>query len=496
MSPRQMRLGWHDELIVDSFAGGGGASVGIETALGRSPDIAINHDAIAIAVHEANHPNTRHLHSDVWEVEPRAAVRGRPVGLAWFSPDCRHFSKAKGGQPVSAKVRSLAWVVVRWARAVRPRVLMLENVEEFATWGPLGENGKPCPLRRGQTFRHWWAALERLGYRLECRELVAADYGAPTMRRRLFIIGRCDGEPIAWPAPTHGQGFAQPHRCAAEIIDWSLPVPSIFTRPRPLVESTHRRIARGLRRYVLEHPQPYIVRSGHARSDCTTGDSMRGQKPGRPLSTVTTVCDYNLVAPYVVGIDHKSSGASPAWAPSDPLTTITTENRHALVAAWMAQHNGGMTGHDLREPVSTITVTGSHQQLVTVAAEHGTRAPLVRAWLCKYYGTNVGSHPAEPLHTVTTRDRFGLVQVHGRDYALTDIGMRMLSPRELFRAQGFPDDYVIDTGPGGRPLPKSAQVRLAGNSVCPPLAAALVRANVGAAMADRAASFPAGVSAA
>ena len=446
---RQMRLPWHAELVVDSFAGGGGASIGIEQALGRAPDIAINHDAIAIGMHQANHPDTRHLHTDVWDIDPCVATQGRPVGLAWFSPDCRHFSKAKGGALVSRKVRSLAWVVVRWARAVRPRCIILENVEEFSTWGPLGDDGRPCPRRRGQTYRRWWRALERLGYRVEARALVAADYGAPTTRRRLYLVARCDGEPIAWPTPTHGPGL-QPFRPAAGIIDWQIGVPSIFGRARPLVEATQRRIARGLRRYVLEHRQPYIVRQRDARG-----------------------------APFLIGIDHQRGGDYAAWPCGEPLTTVTTENRHALVAAWMVQHNGGMTGHDLRAPVSTITTTGSHQQLAVAGLDGVARPPMVRAWLAKYYGTAVGQPLAEPLHTVTTCDRFGLVAAAGRECQISDIGMRMLSARELFRAQGFPDRYAIDVTVGGRSLSKRDQVRLAGNSVCPPLAEAIVRANIG-----------------
>lgn len=398
-------------MIIDCFAGGGGASLGIEQALGVSPDIAINHDAAALAMHAENHPRTEHLQSDIWEVSPRRAVGARTVDLAWFSPDCRHFSKAKGGQPVSDRVRSLAWVVVRWARDVRPRIILLENVEEFSTWGPLLPNGLPCPARRGWTFRRWWRELERLGYRLDARELRACDYGAPTIRKRLFIVARRDGLPIVWPEPTHGPGQAQAWRRAAECLDWSLPVPSIFDRPRPLAEATQRRIARGLDRYVLRARDPFLL-------------------------------------------------AGP-------------------VAAWLAQHNGGMVGHDVRKPLSTITQSGSHQQLCTAALGEGS--PRVRAWLSKYYGCGVGQSVDEPMHTVTTKDRLGLVQVNGRSHNIDDIGMRMLTPRELFRAQGFPDTYRIAQA-GGQPVTKVDQVRLCGNSVCPPLAEALVRANVGAAM--------------
>jgi len=420
-------------MIVDCFAGGGGASLGIERALGISPDIAINHDRAALAVHAANHPRTEHMRTDVWDVSPRKATGGRAVELAWFSPDCRHFSKAKGGAPVSDQVRSLAWVVVRWARDVRPAVIMLENVEEFATWGPLLPNGLPCTARRGWTFRRWWRELESLGYQLDARELRACDYGAPTIRKRLFIIARRDGRPIVWPEPTHGPGRPYPWRVAAECIDWSLPVPSIFDRTRPLAEATQRRIARGLERYVLKHPQPFIV----------------------PIQNWSNEAVHSI---------------------NEPLRTVTAYPKgggFALVSAWLAQHNGGMVGHDVREPMSTITQSGSHQQLCT--AKFGQRQPVVRAWLAKYYGTAIGQGLTDPLHSTTTKARFGLVTVLDD---IADIGMRMLAPRELFRAQGFDERYQIDPVLDGKPLPKTEQVRLCGNSVCPPLAEALVAANM------------------
>lgn len=458
-------------MIVDCFAGGGGASRGIELALGVSPDIAINHDAEALAVHEANHPRTEHLQTDVWDVSPRRATAGREVDLAWFSPDCRHFSKAKGGAPVSAQVRSLAWVVVRWARDVRPAVIMLENVEEFATWGPLLPDGRPCPARRGLTFRRWWRELESLGYELDARELRACDYGAPTIRKRLFIIARCDGRPIVWPEPTHGPGRPRPWRAAAECIDWTLPVPSIFTRPRPLAEATQRRIARGLERFVLNHAAPFLV---NTRNGERPGQDPRVRSLDDPYWTVTSQGSQGaIVAPHL----SKFYGTATGSAADSPLHTVTAGGeKHGLVAAWLAQHNGGMVGHDARKPFSTITQTGSHQQLCT--AELGGRAPIVRAWLAKYYGTAIGQHPAEPLHSATTKARFGLVTVDGEDYELSDIGMRMLAPRELYRAQGFGDDYKIDPIFAGKPLPKTSQIRLCGNSVCPDLAEALVLANV------------------
>lgn len=373
---RQFILPLAHELVVDLFAGGGGASTGIEHALGRHVDVAVNHDPQAVSLHEANHPQTRHFVSDVFEVDPRAVCGDQPVGLMWASPDCKHFSKAAGGKPVSKKIRGLAWVVVKWAKLVKPRVICLENVEEFQTWGPLADDGRPCPARKGMTFRRWKAQLENLGYQVEHRELRACDYGAPTIRKRLFLVARCDGEPIVWPAPTHGPGPGlRPHRTAAECIDWSIPCPSIFERERPLAEATMRRIAHGIKRYVLDAAKPYIVRIGQ-----------------------------------------------------------------------------------------TVTAEGGHH---------------ARALLLKYYGTDQDPNLREPLHTVTTKDRFGLVTVQGELYTIADIGMRMLQPRELYRAQGFPEHYIIDRGADGRVLSKGAQVRMCGNSVCPPVAAALVQANIG-----------------
>lgn len=433
-------------LVVDSFAGGGGASLGIELAIGRSPDIAINHDPEAIAMHAANHPNTKHFCESVWKVDPAEATRGQPVDLMWASPDCKHFSRAKGGKPVNTGIRGLAWVVVRWAKTVRPRVILLENVEEFTTWGPLGDDGRPCPRRQGETFRRWVGHLRRLGYQVETRVLRACDYGAPTSRRRLFLVARCDGAPIVWPAPTHGH--ARPYRTAAECINWDAPCPSIFERERPLAEATCRRIARGLVRYVIESAHPFIV-GGAAHGLIQTGYGEReGQDPRaldirRPLGTVV------------------AGGA-----------------KHALVSAFLARHysdrqGGWVGGSSLTLPMPTVT-TRDHHSVVT-ANHEGARAPMVRAFLTKYYGTGDGQALDLPLGTVTTKDRFGLVLVDGVAHEIADIGMRMLTPRELARAQGFPDDYRLDVGG----ISKTAQVRMVGNSVCPPVAAALVRANVG-----------------
>lgn len=444
------------ELIIDSFAGGGGASTGIEWALGRSPDIAINHDAEAIAMHAINHPSTKHYCEDVWQVDPVEATGGRPVGLAWFSPDCTHFSKAKGGKPRSKKIRGLAWVVYRWAKAVRPRVICLENVEEFADWGPLLEDGRPCPVRKGLTFRRWWRQLENLGYELDARQLVAADYGAPTSRKRLFIIARCDGKPIRWPEPTHGRGLL-PYRTAAECIDWELPCPSIFERTKPLADATLKRVAAGVMRYVVNAKQPYLVMSIDHQSS-GPGGGLSGAD--EPVTTITSKARHALVAPTLIQTGY---GERPGQAPrvpglDKPLGTVmATGQKHALVAAFLAKHYTGVVGSDLRKPLGTVTAVDHHS--------------LVYAFMLKYYGTNQDPRLLEPLHTITSKDRFGLVTVHGQPHYIADIGLRMLQPHELFKAQGFPADVQLIGN-------KTTQVRLCGNSVSPPTAAAIVRANM------------------
>ena len=436
------------ELIVDNFAGGGGASCGIELALGRHVDIAINHDPEAVAMHTLNHPQTEHHCESVWDIDPLAVTQGRPVGLAWFSPDCKHFSKAKGGKPRDKRIRGLAWVAVRWAALVRPRVIILENVEEFQTWGPLLEDGTPCPARRGDTFRGFVHQLQEHGYAVEWRELRACDYGAPTTRKRLFLIARCDGKPIVWPAPTHGAPGStgvksralKPWRTAAECINWSIPTPSIFERDRPLAEATMRRIARGVQRYVIETKRPFVVETS-----------------------------VGMAAPVMTEIANASS---PRCMPAgEPMRTICAETKgghFALVTAFLAKHFGGNytgSGAPLTDPMHTVTTQDHHA--------------LVCAFLTKYYGEGgQDQHIGDPLHTIPTVDRFGLVTVEQQQYRIADIGMRMLEPRELYRAQGFPESYQIAPTINGKPLPKRAQVRMCGNSVSPPLAAALARANV------------------
>lgn len=455
------------ELVIDSFAGGGGASTGIEAALGRPIDIAINHDPQALAMHKANHPETYHYCENVWDVDPREATKGRPVGLAWFSPDCTFHSKARGGKPFrdrnrARRIRGLAWLVIRWAKAVRPRVIMMENVEEFANWGPLLDDGKPCPIRRGATFRRWHRQLENLGYRVDMRELRACDYGSPTIRKRLFMVARCDDAEIVIPEATHGPGLLQ-YRTAAECIDWSIPCPSIFERKRPLVEATMRRIANGIRKYVIEATDPFIV----GIDNQSNGD--RDVWPGsEPLRTTTTENRFALVAPFFVPRYGERPTQEPRCMAADaPMPTIVpTGNGATLCAAFLAKHFGGneTPGWPLDSPMSTVTAKDHHA--------------LVTAFLLKYYGTDQDPRLREPLHTATTKARFGLVTVSGIDYQIVDIGMRMLQPRELFRAQGFPDRYIIDPEYGGKPLTKTAQVRMCGNSVCPQVAEALVNANV------------------
>ncbi len=497
------------ELVVDNFAGGGGTSTGIEAALGRSPDIAINHSPEAVAMHSANHPSTRHYCENILEVDPREACAGRPVGLAWFSPDCTHFSKAKGTKPLKKEIRGLADVVIRWARAVQPRVILLENVEEFQTWGPLNEHSRPDPAHAGEDFRRWLGELVACGYRVDFRVLTAADFGTPTTRKRLFLVARRDGQPIVWPEATHGKGRAEPWRPAAEVIDWSLPCPSIFDRPRSLAEATLWRIAEGLRRYVLEAAdpfiiplthqgdrrvhgideplrtvtaahrgelalvEPFIVRHGHystitgagLREGCGAG-TFRGQQLALPLATVCATNDKHLVCPIVT----KHYGGVVGHGVERPLGTVTAKDHHAVTSAFLTKFYGTSTGSPAQAPLPTVTAGGGRG---------GGHLAEVRAFLVKYYGTGGQLQGLQdPLHTITAKARFGLVTIRGEQYQLADIGMRMLQPHELFAAQGFPDDYEIAPEFEGRPLTKTAQIALAGNSVCPPVARALVEANV------------------
>lgn len=477
----QFLLPLHHELVIDLFAGGGGASTGIEQATGRAPDVAINHDPETVSLHQANHPQTAHYVSDVFEVEPLTVTQGRAVGLMWASPDCKHFSKAKGGKPVSKRVRGLAWVVVKWAKLVRPRVICLENVEEFQTWGPLLEDGRPCPQRKGKTFARWVAQLRDLGYVVEWRELRACDYGAPTIRKRLFLVARCDGAPIVWPQPTYAAPDSllvkarklQPWRAAAQCIDWSIPAPSIFERTKPLADATCRRIAKGIMRYVVDAAEPFIVPVTHQGGD-------RVEAVSELMRTITGAHrgEKALAVPTIISMGHGERAGQQPRVPGveRPHSTITAQGQHsALVTGNLLKLRGDNIGSTATQPLHTISAQGLHHAAV-------------QAFMVKYYGSDQGQRLRDPLHTITTHDRFGLVTVHGQPYAIVDIGLRMLTPRELYLAQGFPPDYRIDSGADGRPLTKTAQVRMCGNSVCPPLARALVAANyVDVAQARRAA---------
>lgn len=576
----------HGELIVDNFAGGGGASTGIEMATGYSVDIAINHDPEAIKMHKANHPNTKHYCENVWAVDPVKACNGHPVGLAWFSPDCKHFSKAKGGKPKDKNIRGLAWVALRWAGLVRPRVIMLENVEEFKTWGPLNRGHHPIKAKQGKTFEKFVQQLNDLGYTVEFKELIAADYGAPTMRKRFFLIARCDGKPIVWPEPTHAPadsekvkaGLLEPYVGAYTQIDFSRPCPSIFDTSeeikekygiravRPLASKTLDRIARGLKKFVLDNPEPFIIQCNH-------GGERRPNDIREPMPTITGKHGYGIVEPYMVQIGQTGFAKDRSKDVREPLTTIVSKNEHCLIEPTLAPYMGTNTtnhpGGNCKDPIHTIT-TGNQQCLIsptliqyhsetskdgvrgqtikdpimtvdssnryglvasflhkyydggykgagetvenplpTVTAwDHNSvvtanliqmnnhcdgkdiRQPLptitagdghfgeVRAFLIKYYGDATGQDIEKPLDTVTTKDRFGLVTINGVDYQIVDIGLRMLEPRELYGCQGFPDDYIIDHDYTGKTYPRSEQVRRCGNAVCPPIPAALVRANL------------------
>lgn len=453
----------YGELIIDLFAGGGGASTGIEISTGRSPDIAINHDGEALALHCANHPDTLHYQEDVFERCPSVVTGGAQVGLLWFSPTCTHFSKAKGGKLLNTKIRSLAWVGVRWARVAKPRVMVMENVEEFEGWGPLID-GKPDPDKKGVMFDHFVRQLRRYGYTVDWQQLKAHEHGAPTTRKRLFLVARRDGCQVQWPTATHGDGL-KPYRTAAECIDWSIPCPSIFTRKKPLADATLARVARGLKRFVIDNPAPFVVPDTGSAWILRHFGTSTGHKVDEPLRTITA--DGGGKSVLLTAFLAKHYGGVTGHVVDRPLGTVTTVDHHSLVTGVITpidnRSSGRLIGNAVDDPLRTIVTEN--------------RFALTQAFLVKYYGSNFALPVDEPLRTITTRDRFGLVTVHGIDYQIADIGLRMLQPRELYTAQGFPEKYIIDTPVNGKRMTKKAQVRMVGNSVSPPPAAALVSAN-------------------
>ena len=609
-----------DELIVDNFAGGGGASTGIELATGRVVDIAINHDPAAILMHQTNHPHTEHYQESVWDVDPVKLCRGRPVGLAWFSPDCKHFSKAKGKALVNRKIRGLAWIVLKWAGTVRPRVIILENVEEFVTWGPV-RKGKPVKKKAGETFNKWLSQLKALGYTVEYKELVAADYGTPTSRKRFFLVARCDGKPIIWPKQTHAHindkrvqnGELKPHISAAEIIDWSLPCPSIFDSKqeifekyglkavRPLADNTMRRIARGLDKYVIKSQKPFIVPIGYGERK---GQAPRVHDIDVPLPTEVGTGKHYICNPVMTPFqmhNHTNAGGTDC---RDPVNTITSVGAQMLITPIMAQHKFSNSPQDIKNPLSTITSVGAHELITPALIQYhseqsnnevraypldeplktvdgsdrfGLMAPyltkyysgdsvqradvpmatvtpidsenLTACFLSKYFTGVDGAEIDNPLPTVTAIDHNSLCMAHiaefkgqdkgqaadvplrtvmptevlgtaktyvvkavsgvnlhnwgkvrallneycgynlkndeillfriGRDYYfIADIGLRMLCPKELYAAMGFPTDYIIDRDYLGNEYKRSMQVARCGNAVCPQIAKALVQANL------------------
>ena len=567
------------EIIVDNFAGGGGASTGIEIATGRAVAIAINHDPAAILMHKTNHPYTEHFQASVWDIDPVAVCRGRRVGLAWFSPDCKHFSKAKGAALVDRKIRGLAWITLRWAAKVRPRVIILENVEEFQTWGPV-RKGKPVKKLAGTTFRKFIRQLEELGYTVEYRELIAADYGAPTSRKRFYMIARCDGKPIVWPKPTHSKTGADglpKWRSAAEIIDWSLPCPSVFaTRAeimdryglkavRPLAKNTMRRIIRGVDKFTIRSGKPFIVQQKFqnaaqniekplttvtavgAHELCkpllapvtvTNTSNSVGGTVGAPVHTVTTAGNQMLVTPFLAECNH--SGGGHIAPVTDAHKTITAKHTGGIVAPALIQYHTEQTEHvrasGLGTPIHTVDASNRYGLTCANLVEYYTggrpldvqdpmhtvtshdREAVVAAHVVKFKGDNLGHGADEPMQTVTTsagefavckvylakmhggdelgywplirdllnefcgytlaEDEVLLLEIGGALYYIADIGLRMLSPRELYNAMGFPPDYIIDRDYEGHEYKKSAQVARCGNAVCPPVASALVRANL------------------
>lgn len=527
-----MRMKHKQGLIIDNFAGGGGASTGIEQAMGRPVDIAINHDLKAIEMHQMNHPDTKHYCESVWDIDPVAVTEGKKVDLLWASPDCKHFSKAKGAVPVKKEIRGLAWVVIRWALLAPPNIMFLENVEEFRTWGPV-KNGKIDTDKKGVIyesfkrmlstgiernnigFRQCCKALkiktnseladrlvEGLGYNVEDRIITACDHGAPTKRKRLFLIARRDGKQVVWPKATHGDpeseevrvGILKPWRTAAEIINWKDLGNSIFNRKKPLAENTMRRIARGIQKFVLDNPDPFILNDEVTLTLLVNTSGHPGSAVNEPLRTITSGGHHALISPYLARIGQTGFGKDAlTYSMKKPLTTITMKAEHLLIAPVMIQMGyGDAEGRrvlDLFKPIGTITSGGNKFAIgAAFLTEYGEKhqsnnqqandnSNQVHAFLMKYYGADIGQAVNIPLHTVTGKARFALITIKGTLYRIVDIKMRMLQPRELFAAQGFPEEYVIEHDAYGKKISKSEQIAKCGNSVSPHPAEAIVRAN-------------------
>ena len=514
-------------MIIDCFAGGGGASVGIEMALGREVDIAVNHDPQAILMHKTNHPNTLHLTEDIFKVDLQKYTKGRHVALMWASPDCTSHSKAKGGKPRESGLRILPWAVYKHAKKILPDVIIMENVEEIQQWGPLDENGYPIKEKKGETYQHFIKQMRSLGYDFDSRELVASDYGAPTTRKRWYAIFRRDGKPIVWPKATHnknGTGGLKKWVPVHTVLDFSDLGKSIFGRKKPLAKNTLNRIARGMEKFVFNTPEPFIVQVNHG------GDNFRGQSINEPMPTITQKHGFGKVTPAIVPFVEKSYGGNYKGSGSgakEPLHTITTvdhnhlaapliiqyhsetrsgevrgqsveealktidtSNRYGMVAAFMTKFYKSGTGQSLFEPLHTITTSPGHFgqiSILTVKVEDlikngvtedvAQKCTWVSEFIIEYYGCGTGHTVNEPLRTITTKDRFALITVLGNEYVILDIFLRMLNAEELKLAQGFPKDYIIDRDYRWNVYPATERVKRIGNSVVPIMAQVLVESN-------------------
>lgn len=477
-------------LIIDAFAGGGGASVGIEMALGREVDIAINHDPDAILMHQTNHPQTLHLTEDIFKVNLQKYIKNQQVALMWASPDCTSHSKAKGGKPRKQGLRILPWAVYKHAKSVLPEVIIMENVEEIQDWGPLDPEGYPIKEKRGEDYRKFMDAMKSLGYISDSRELVAADFGAPTIRKRWYAIFRRDGKDIKWPEPTHSKGGVndlKPWEPIYKYLDLQDYGKSIFGRKKPLAGNTVNRIARGLKKFVFDNPEPFMVQVNHG------GDTFRGQSLTDPLPTITQKHGFGIVTPVVAPFIEKSYGGNYKGSGSpvtDLLHTVTTVDHNHLVMAFLTKFYKSGCGQSLFEPIHTITTSPGHFGTVSVLAtdwnelkksgideETAQKCTWVSQFIMEYYGSGTGQSLLDPLHTVVTKERFALITVLGNEYVLLDICLRMLTPEELKLGQGFPKDYIIDRDYRWRKYPVSKQVARIGNSVVPIMAEKLVLAN-------------------